>query len=170
MEIRRIAPDEGPTLMRVRLVSLLDAPYAFESTYTDSIQRPAQLWADRARSASTGDAQNIVFARDRDDVIGMAGAYTNAERPRNRTIWGLWVEQPFRNQGLGRSLVEALASWATDAGAAAVDLWVSDANEPARALYRRLGFEDTGDEQPFAPAPGTMERRLIRPAGPGPSV
>jgi len=156
--------------MGVRLVALLDAPYAFESTYTDSIQRPAELWAQRAHSAAVGGEQSILFARAADDVIGMAGAYTHPDRRQSRTIWGVWVEARHRNQGLGAEMVEALASWASTSGAATVDLWVSESNEPARALYRKLGFEDTGERQPFQPNPGIDECRLIRRAGRGPSA
>jgi ribosomal-protein-alanine N-acetyltransferase len=49
-----------------------------------------------------------------------------------------------RRQGLGRVLVEHLHAEARAAGHARVLLEVRRTNEPARALYQRLGYVETG--------------------------
>ncbi|MBX3494867.1 MAG: GNAT family N-acetyltransferase [Parvibaculum sp.] len=54
------------------------------------------------------------------------------------------VVPPRRGQGLGRRLVEAAAATALAGGAAALFLEVAEDNEPALALYRRLGFREVG--------------------------
>jgi GNAT superfamily N-acetyltransferase len=47
-----------------------------------------------------------------------------------------------RRRGHANALVESLLAWARNRGARDAYLQVVEANQPARALYRRLGFED----------------------------
>jgi GNAT superfamily N-acetyltransferase len=170
VEIRRIGADEGPLLMQVRLLSLLDAPYAFASTYTDSVQQPSEHWDSRARTAAAGGARAIYLALAPDGPVGIAGAYQPEAAPEDRRVYGVWVEPLLRGQGLGRRLVETIVDWAVSVGADTTSLWVSEANTPALALYESMGFEDTGTRQPFPPDETVIERKLVRPTGRGPSA
>ncbi|MEX2654660.1 MAG: GNAT family N-acetyltransferase [Acidimicrobiia bacterium] len=169
VEIRRIAAEEGPLLMQVRLLALLDAPYAFAGTYIESIQQPPEHWAERAGAAAAGGESAIYLAHAPDGVVGMAGAYQPAETQDTRMIYGVWVEPVLRGQGLARRMVETLVEWAGAAGADQCALWVAESNAPAVALYESLGFESTGERQPFPPNPVETERKLVRPAGRGQS-
>jgi ribosomal protein S18 acetylase RimI-like enzyme len=57
----------------------------------------------------------------------------------------LWVEPRFRGLGLGRGLVYAAIDWAQSQGWGAVVLdTVNEAMPKAAALYRSLGFDETG--------------------------
>jgi putative acetyltransferase len=57
----------------------------------------------------------------------------------------LWVEPQFRGYGLGRGLVSAAIEWSRSHGCGAVVLdTVNEAMPEAGALYRSLGFEETG--------------------------
>ena len=170
IEIRRIRADEGPLLMQVRLFSLLDAPYAFAGTYFDSIQHPADHWAERAAAGSAGGSSAIYLAHAPDGPVGIAGAFEPADDPGTRRIYGVWVERALRKQGLGARLVETLVEWADGSGADRCDLWVAESNAPALALYAGLGFEDTGLRQPLHSNPTVTERKLVRPAGREPSA
>lgn len=49
------------------------------------------------------------------------------------------VDQPYRRQGVGRSLVEAFMDAGRRAGASKMFLTTSEANMPARRLYEALG-------------------------------
>ncbi|PHV07487.1 GNAT family N-acetyltransferase [Janthinobacterium sp. BJB412] len=64
----------------------------------------------------------------------------------HRALLGMGVHRAFRRLGLGRDLVEAALAWA---GAQArldwVDLEMLSANAPARQLYLRCGFEQSGE-------------------------
>lgn len=155
--------------MRVRLLSLLDAPYAFSATYTESIQHPAEVWAERAERAARGGSEAIFLAHAGDEVVAMAGAYTPAD-PHTRVIWGVWVEPGLRGQTLGSRMVETVVLWAERAGADRVELWVTAANEPARALYEGLGFRESGETRAMESNPGLIETKLFRPVGRGPSA
>ena len=52
----------------------------------------------------------------------------------------LYVEDSARRHGLGEALVRAALDRARERGCGRVELDVNDANEPAGALYERLGF------------------------------
>jgi putative acetyltransferase len=57
----------------------------------------------------------------------------------------LWVEPRFRGLGLGRGLVYAAIEWAQSQGCGAVVLdTVNEAMPEAAALYRSMGFDETG--------------------------
>lgn len=156
--------------MQVRLLSLLDAPYAFAGTYTESIQLPTEHWAERARAGSAGGTQAVYLALAPDGPVGMAGAYTPEDHAEVRMIFGVWVEPGLRGQGLGLRLVETIVDWAESAGAERCELWVAEPNLAARGLYEQFGFEDIGLRQPVASDETVRELKLVRRAGRGLSV
>ena len=53
----------------------------------------------------------------------------------------LFVEEAGRGSGMGRALVEAAVARARERGCARMDLDANEANEPALALYRSVGFD-----------------------------
>ena len=53
----------------------------------------------------------------------------------------LFVEESARGSGLGRQLAEAAIERARERGCARMDLDANEANAPALALYRSLGFD-----------------------------
>ena len=170
VEIRRVRPHEGSILMQVRLLSLLDAPYAFGSSYTESVQRPVEHWAERAADASVGGSTAVFLALAGEEPVGIAGAFEPEETPGTRRVFGVWVEPALRGQGLGRKLVETVVAWAEAVGADLIELWVNVSNDPAVRLYEELGFERSGDTQKMPSNRTVEEHRMIRPTGRGPSV
>ena len=52
----------------------------------------------------------------------------------------LYVQDSARRHGLGEALVRAALVRARERGCARIELDVNDGNEPARALYERMGF------------------------------
>lgn len=81
------------------------------------------------------------------------------------------VARGYRRRGLATVVTAALAAQAAARGAGHVYLQVEDDNEPARMLYRRIGFAAHHDyhyriapeRQSLDPGLGTVDR----PAGPG---
>lgn len=57
------------------------------------------------------------------------------------TLEDLFVEAAARGDGYGRALVEAALERARERGCARVELDANEANAPALALYRSVGFE-----------------------------
>jgi ribosomal protein S18 acetylase RimI-like enzyme len=77
----------------------------------------------------------------------------------------MWVEPRARGKGVGRALGQAVIDWAAAKGAPSVRLAVNEQDAAAPALYRSLGFVDTGRREPdlFEGRDGfamVMERRI----------
>ncbi len=58
----------------------------------------------------------------------------------------LYVEEHARRFGIGEQLVSAALARARERGCRRVELDVNEANEPARALYEKLGFSSFSAE------------------------
>ena len=57
----------------------------------------------------------------------------------------MWVAPFARGHGVADALIEDIAAWAAGLRPPAVWLSVRESNAPAIALYRRRGFEATGE-------------------------
>ena len=83
----------------------------------------------------------------------MAGDVLVAVDGQVAMIHAIEVLQAMRRRGAARLLMQAAARFATEHGAVWLTLAVTEANRPARALYRRLGMAEAGGYQ-YRLAPG----------------
>ncbi|MEV0445201.1 GNAT family N-acetyltransferase [Streptomyces spectabilis] len=84
------------------------------------------------------------FARlDRDGRV-MFKAEIGAATPRACQVQGVWVAPEYRGRGLAAPAMAAVLRYALADVAPVVSLYVNDFNTPARAAYRRVGFEEVG--------------------------
>jgi predicted GNAT family acetyltransferase len=60
-------------------------------------------------------------------------------------VQGVWVAPALRGQGIGTACTAAVVEYARAAIAPVVSLYVNDYNTPARAVYRRVGFQEVGE-------------------------
>jgi ribosomal protein S18 acetylase RimI-like enzyme len=162
-EVRRVSPDDAATVKRLRLRALADAPEAFASTLAAEQARPDEQWRDDVRRRAVASDEAVFLARTADGTaVGLAGCYRPPRRPEIAHVVSVWVEPAMRGRGAARLLMRAVAAWARQAGAGAMDLWVADGNLAARTLYLRLGFTETGESQPLPSDPDRLERLLRR--------
>lgn len=70
------------------------------------------------------------------------------------------VVEAYRRQGLGLQLMSYIQERLRKEGCQYIQLWVDGAREPARALYRRCGFEER-EEIPDYYAPGRTGIRMV---------
>jgi len=68
-------------------------------------------------------------------------------------VEALFVERPYRRQGIGDALIGACIAWASKAGASSVRLEVRASNAAALALYHRHGFSAAGIRRAYYSAP-----------------
>jgi len=92
------------------------------------------------------DPNVAVFVAETED--GVVGRLSIA-RDRNQyshhvAELGLMVAANARRRGIGSALMEEAVKWAQRAGVAKLELTVFPHNEPAIALYRKLGFREEG--------------------------
>jgi GNAT superfamily N-acetyltransferase len=105
-------------------------------------------------------AGKLVLVAEEDGLVGAAfGDVAVADRPAHLNF--VYVRPARRGEGIGRELVRAFVSAAAGAGAEHVVLDVDTTNEPAQALWRRLGFVEFA-RRLVAPVPALVERLEAR--------
>ncbi|OON76482.1 GNAT family N-acetyltransferase [Streptomyces tsukubensis] len=83
------------------------------------------------------------FARIEDGKV-VFKAEIGAATSKACQIQGVWVDPAYRGQGIAAPGMAAVLRYALEDVAPVVSLYVNDFNAPARATYRRVGFEETG--------------------------
>jgi len=146
--IERLTPADVDDY-RALMLSAYDAePDAFTSNAAERGEQPPEWWL--ARVSDRPDADELVLgARADGGLVAAVGVrFRRRERTRHKaTLFGLFVADGHRGQGLGRTLVEAaLEAARARAGTLLVQLTVAASNEPAVRLYRECGFEPFGTE------------------------
>ncbi len=158
--VRRVGADEGQLLKDTRLAALQDSPSAFGSTYDAEVERADDEWAERARLGHAGADRVTFLAVDEERIVGLVGGYRPDAAGSGVELVSMWTSPEARRAGVGRALVLAVVEWARSLSAIAVDLWVTDGNQPALRLYEAVGFRQTSDYQPHPSDPCTDEIRM----------
>src|SRR3984957_5838576 len=159
--VREMITGDWRALRDIRLEALRDAPTAFGSTYECEAQRGEQHWRDRISRGGTFLAYlPDLDPSDPSDPAGLIGGYQ--EDPLTVELVSMYVRPRARGRGVGEALVATVINWAGQRNAAAVHLWVTATNTPARALYERCGFALTGDQQPLPSDPTLGEVAMSR--------
>lgn len=164
MEIRRLGRGDGDQLRGVRVRALGEAPYAFSSSLERESRLGPEFWEERVAESELGENGVVFVAAEDGRSFGMAGGFFVDEARDVAMLWGMWVDPEARGGGVGHALVEAVAAWARSCGAHVLRLAVTDceASSPAAGLYRKLGFEDTGEREPLEWNPSLITRVLSR--------
>lgn len=112
------------------------------------LQIAALLWAEAgigpARLAVMHRAagpKTVLLARTSGRAVGVAFV---ALHGKIAMVHALDISAPFRRQGSAQNLLAAAAHWSADHGADSLSLVVTQANQPARALYERQGMVPLG--------------------------
>ena len=153
--IRRGVPEDWAASKALRLRALADSPAAFSSTLEHELAYDDDVWATRLERAAT------FFAVDSgDDFVGTVTGIADRHEPVGREVVAMWVAPEWRGRGVGGALLDAVVEWARAEGAASIALWVADGNDPARRLYERCGFVDTGQRDVIREGLGEARLRL----------
>jgi ribosomal protein S18 acetylase RimI-like enzyme len=79
------------------------------------------------------------------EVRGAVSLWGNRSRSAfHRVTLSLGVERRYHAQGFGTALMNTARDWAKKEGFSTIDLFVFAENEPAVALYRKLGYREIG--------------------------
>jgi ribosomal protein S18 acetylase RimI-like enzyme len=140
----------------IRLRGLADAPSAFGSTFEEERAEPESFWRERLGRANAA----TFLALDELRAVGLVTVFF--EDVGRAHLVSMWVSPEARREGIGRALVQTVLEWAARNGAETVELWVTEANEPACHLYERCGFTSTGGRQPLPSDPTLDELEMRR--------
>ena len=162
VELRRVRDGEAAQLRELRLRALRESPAAFAATFEEGRAEPAGALdrLDVGRGGG-GDAGDIV-AVDGERWLGMVAGRLLAAPPGRAWLEALWVDPSVRRVGLGSGLIEAVAAWSRERGAAGLELSVTEGNERRRGAVRRAGFVETGRRRPLPADPSRTEVFLSR--------
>ena len=143
MEIRIAGKNDIGLMMSSRLemlkeVNSLDADYLYSESFVE----------ESRRYFLEGD-QSTVLALDGERVIGCATICYIIIMPtfshptgKRAHLMNVYTAKEFRGQGIGKKMVDLLIEDAWNKGATEISL---DATESGRQLYRKCGFEDSGE-------------------------
>ena len=145
MAIELLNPSHAKAYRQLMLEAYALHPEAFVSNLSDREKLPLSWWQgqlDDELSALLG-----AFVGDR--LAGMVGlAFEPWEDAQHKaTLFGLYVSEAYRGQGLGEALVQAVLSLAEEEPQLQViELTVSANSFAALKLYKRCGFQQSGLE------------------------
>lgn len=144
----RLHPEDIGRYITLREHMLEDSPWAFAGSPEDDNALNAEFLRsslEKADNAIVAMAEN----ESTDPLIAVAGIYRvgQAKFSHRAKLWGVFVAEAYRGQGLGRAVTSAAIELAyTWNGVAYIDVAVS-ANAPeALSLYQDLGFVPWGRE------------------------
>lgn len=89
----------------------------------------------------SSDSSKYIVAITKSEVIGFAGIKFALDQV---DIMNIVTRKDYRNKGVGTLLLRELISICKEFKANSIFLEVSEDNEPAIKLYKKLGFEDVG--------------------------
>lgn len=144
--IRTINPTDAESFWSLRLDALDKNPEAFSANYEDFVN--TTLDSVRARIQATDD-DFILGAFDNNTLVGMIGFVRERTKKLKHkgNIWGTYVTQNYRRQGIGRKLLdEAILRAKKIEGLSQINLGVITSNEAAKSMYESLGFKSYGVE------------------------
>jgi len=146
LEVRKLRREDAQALWNLRHEALEREPLSFSESLSEF------------RLKSVGDYCEQVCAREDNYVIGafsgvnlvaMAGFYREQREKRSHKghIWGVYVSEVHRGQGVARMVLTKLIEMARALpGLGCIHLTVTAPQQHARHLYMTLGFRSFGLE------------------------
>jgi RimJ/RimL family protein N-acetyltransferase len=168
VEIRRIRTGDAELLRDVRLRALAADPTAFAATLEEEEAKPAEWWTEWASEDAAGDEAVTFLAVDGDRAVGIVAAFPFEDEPFDALLVAMWVDPGRRGGGTGYCLVREIQRWAFARGLRSVGLSVAEERAPARGLYRKCGFRETGVTKRLRSNPSIRELEMewrVEPVG-----
>ena len=133
VSIKAVTSEDWQLLKELRLKAIADSPGAFGDSVEMVSSKSDVYWKNGIASSDVFVAEEnetwigmIVFKQDDDGVW---------------SVKSLWVDPDYRNQGIGKLLIEEALTSAKNKGIKLIELGVSVKSDSAIDLYTSLGFE-----------------------------
>jgi ribosomal protein S18 acetylase RimI-like enzyme len=140
-QIRLLAATDAARYRDIRLEGLQQNPEAFGSTFERENDEPLSWFEQRIAGA------RIFGAFAKGELLGVAGymRQDGAKHHHKGLLWGMYVRSIAQKSGLGKRLVEAVVSHASE-HVEQLNLTVVSENQSAQQLYASQGFVEYGRE------------------------
>jgi len=139
IEINKLPLERWEDYKNLRLQALKNEPRSFGSSYQEEVSLSKEVWLSRMN--------NVLFALANDKPIGMV-VYIYENRLNSKHvahIYGLYVDEEFRNQRIGLRLMnQTLSLIKENNDIRKVELAVNPELKFAVRLYNRCGFNSIG--------------------------
>jgi ribosomal-protein-alanine N-acetyltransferase len=100
-------------------------------------------------AANRESPARLAFVAEEDGSSALAGFVVARHLPPEWELENIVVAPAFRRMGIGKQLLDALLLQAQSMGSASIFLEVRESNTPARRLYEKLGFHETGRRKAY---------------------
>lgn len=127
-----------------QLANLLHALFSIEADFKPDMEKQ-KAGLSLLISQPEHGVIKAAFTED-GKLIGMVSAQlviSTAQGALSAWVEDMIVHAEFRQQGIGRKLLQSALDWAKEKGATRAQLLVDIENEPAIGYYRHLGWEST---------------------------
>ncbi len=140
--ITKFTPDRWQEFKDIRLEALSENPEAFASTFAEVVKEPDEIWQKRLADKDW----IFLFAKDDQKTIGIVGGHIKHDEEEGvGVLYQLYVNRDYRGLGIGRNMLTKLFNELQSTHRIQkLKLSVFEHNKNAEALYRLLGFFETG--------------------------
>lgn len=130
----------------LRLKALKNHPEAFGTSYEEAINREDPI--GQVRRNLTSETSFTFGAFDSDKLIGIGTLvlHTRDKGKHKGDIVGMYVDDAYRGQGVGRKILERAIATARKLGLEQLLIQVVTTNFAAKKLYESIGFKSYGTE------------------------
>jgi ribosomal protein S18 acetylase RimI-like enzyme len=126
---------EGGILHAQALPTLLKIPeFSMTENFVDGLlqDEESHLWVAEANQQVVGYL-HFNYREEREHPIIVPRSYI--------TVLSLIVKEQFRQQGIGKSLMQRVHEWVKEHNVDDIELQVYEFNTPAMGFYEKLGYE-----------------------------
>jgi ribosomal protein S18 acetylase RimI-like enzyme len=145
MVIRRIKIGESNLYKEIRLRALLDAPYAFSTTYESALKRSTESWEKQANDAAQGSDRALFFVIN-EKPVGLSALYRSSNNQQLGEIKQVWISPEYRGKGIADNLLLELINWGKANDYKLIEANVIKGNERAIRFYEKNGFMKIREE------------------------
>jgi ribosomal protein S18 acetylase RimI-like enzyme len=160
VEIIELPVEEWQAYRDLRLRALREDPQAFSTAYAKAAENTEAAWKARLEEARQGEKGWLLFARERDKLVGMIGAYVEDNATDTATIVSVYVPKEERGKGISVRLMEGILQRISGKPSLKRALLAVNKDQIAAvALYEKFGFRQTGSE-PLRMGDGSLAEEL----------